>query len=351
MTPLSIGADLPAFTDPRWLLLLIPIAVLGLVLARRSRPAALAWPALAEARSAGAVADERERAPAWILRAVALAALSCVLAGPVGIHRAPPEPGFGLDIVLVLDASGSMRALDTQVAGQRRRRIDLARQVVARFAGSRAAAGDRVALVVFGESAFTPCPLTSDGGLLAAALERVDAGIAGEATALGDALALAVKRAVASGGGGLASGPLAGRVVVLLTDGRNNAGSISPEVATELARGEGVRVHTVGIGTAGVEVPVAESSAEGRELDFERHDVDSAALERIAAVTGGRAFSARSSDQLPAVYRDIDALERVIRRMPARIRHSDRPEPFLALAGVCLLAEITAFRVLRRTLP
>jgi len=343
---------LATLAHPGWLLLLLPAVAIALAIAVRSRPGALAWPGLPEARIAGARRFDPVRGLSLALRAAALIALAGVLAGPVGVHRAPPEPGYGLDLVLVVDASGSMRAIDTQVAGERRSRLDLARQVVARFAEARAAAGDRVALVVFGESAFTACPLTSDGNLLAASLGRVQAGVAGEATALGDALALAVKRAVAGRRSAAAPEPLAGRAVVLLTDGRSNAGSISVEVAAALARGEGVRVHTVAIGTTGGDVPMAaaERGAQ-RGLHFERHDVDAEALTRIATTTGGRFFPARRSDQLDAVYRDIDALERVVRRLPPHIRHSDRPEPLLALAGGCLIAEIAAARVLRRRIP
>jgi len=345
-------ADLAALAHPGWLLLLLPAIAVAIAIAVRSRPAALAWPGLAEARAAGARRFDAVRGLSLALRAAALVALACVLAGPVGVNRAPPEPGYGLDLVLVVDASGSMRAIDTMVAGEQRTRLDLARQVVARFAEERAAEGDRVALVVFGESAFTPCPLTSDGNLLAASLTRVHAGVAGEATALGDALALAVKRAIAGRPSAAADGPLAGRVVVLLTDGRNNAGFISIEVATALARAEGVRVHTIAVGTAGEAVPMAvEEQGVRRELHFERHDVDTAALERIAAATQGRFFLARRSDQLEAVYRDIDALERVVRPLPPRVRHRDRPEPLLALAGGFLICEIAMLRVLRRRIP
>jgi Ca-activated chloride channel family protein len=114
----------------------------------------------------------------------------------------------------------------------------------------------------------------------------------------------------------------------------------------------GVRVHTIAIGTAGDEVPMAvvEDGAR-RELHFERHDVDAAALEWIAAATQGRFFPARRSDQLEAVYRDIDALERVVRPLPPRVHRSDRPEPLLALAGTFLIAEIAMARVLRRRIP
>jgi Ca-activated chloride channel family protein len=344
--------DLAAFAHAELLLLLLPAVAVAIAIAARARPAALAWPALAEARAAGARRFDAARGLSLALRAAALCALACVLAGPVGVHRAPPEPGTGLDLVLVVDASGSMRAVDAEVGGEQRTRLDLARQVVTRFAQERAAEGDRVALVVFGESAFTPCPLTSDGNLLAASLARVRAGSAGEATALGDALALAVKRAGGGRRGDAAGGPLAGRLIVLLSDGRSNAGSISIEAATALARAEGVRVDTVAIGTAGEAVPMAvDEHGAPSELHFERHDVDAAALERIAAATEGRFFAARRSDQLEAVYRDIDALERVPRPLPPRVRQTDRPEPLLALAGGFLLAEIAALRVLRRRIP
>jgi Ca-activated chloride channel family protein len=345
-------AELGTLAQPEWLLLLLPAIAVVLAIAVRSRPAAIAWPALAEARAAGARRLDAVRGLSLALRAAALVALAGVLAGPVGVQRAPPEPGYGLDLVLVVDASGSMRAVDTEVSGARRTRLDLARQVVARFAEQRAAEGDRVALVVFGESAFTPCPLTGDGNLLAASLMRVRAGVAGEATALGDALALAVKRAVAGRRSAAADGPLAGRVVVLLSDGRDNAGSISLDVATELARAEGVRVHTIAIGTAGEAVPMAIADRAGRrEVHFERHDVDAAALQRIAEATRGRFFPAERAEQLEAVYRDIDALERVVRPLPPRVRRSDRPEPLLALAGGFLLCEIALVRVLRRRVP
>jgi Ca-activated chloride channel family protein len=330
------------------LLLLVAGAVLLVRL--RARPPAFEWPQMGEAGAAGAHGFDPVRAAALWLRAGALAALAFVLAGPLGVHRAPPEPGFGLDMTLVLDASGSMRALDAEQDGEWRTRFDLAREVVSRFAEERAAEGDRVALVVFGESAFTQCPLTSDGVILAAALARVEAGMAGEATALGQALGLAVKRAMGAGGGvgAVGAGPAPGRIVVLLTDGRHNAGAISVEAATELAVGAGVRVHTVAIGSEGEEVPVR---GRGGALHLERHGVDAATLESIARATGGRFFWARRSQDLGVVYTEIDALERVVRARPPRVRRTDRPEPLLALAGGLLLCELTLARVLCRRLP
>ncbi|MGH0037321.1 MAG: VWA domain-containing protein [Myxococcota bacterium] len=341
----ALGID--GFLQPGWLAVGMIALALALWLEIRRAPAAVPWPGLAEARAAGARSWEPVRIAALLLRAVALGCLAGVLAGPVSLRRPPPEPGLGLDLVLVLDTSGSMASLDTRSAGRTRTRLDLAREVVGRFARERAAEGDRVGLVVFGEAAFTQCPITHDGALLSSALERTRVGMAGESTALGDALALAVKRVRGSAGKG---GP--GRVVVLLTDGRNNAGAIPVDLAAELAVRGGVRVHTVGIGVGGDEVPVAtRSSAPGAGLRFERHDPDLESLERLARATGGRFHHARRAADLSAVYEEIDALERVPRPLPPRLRSAPRAEPLLAAAGGCLLAELLLARVWRRRVP
>jgi len=331
-------------------------ALLWLLWTRRAPPPAYAWPALAEAREAGAQRFDLLPALLLALRAGAVALLALVLAGPLRRGEHAPETRPGLDVVLAVDASGSMRALDAEVAGEWRRRLDLAREVVARFAAQRASAGDRVGVVVFGDSAFTLCPLTHDGALVAASLERVEAGIAGESTALGDALALAVKRAA---GGSEEAGeapdesltaPLEGRLVVLLTDGRSNAGAVPVDVASALARATGTRVHTVGIGSRG-EVAMASRSGGGRALRFERHDLDVETLRSIAATSGGRSFEVHSSAELAAVYAEIDSLERVAREAPPQSTGDARPEPFVAGAGLLLLGELLLGRAVLRRLP
>ncbi len=330
---------------------LLALVALAVVRIARRRPRALAWPGTAELRAAGAWRRDPLRGLSLALRAAAAVALVAALAGPTAPASWRPEALRGLDLVLVVDASGSMRALDAEIDGEWQRRLDLARSVVGRFARRRVAEGDRVGLVVFGESAFTLCPLTSDGALLAAALARVEAGMSGEATALGDALALAVKRVAAAEDPTPAagSGPRAGRLVVLLTDGRANAGAVPTEVAAGLAATAGIRVHTVGIGTGG-EVAVAGPDG-ARRLRLERHDLDLGALRSVAGATGGRAFTARSSADLADVYAEIDALERVERPAPPRRSGEPAPEPFLAAAGLLLLAEIGGTRVLARRLP
>jgi Ca-activated chloride channel family protein len=352
LAALAARLGIDGFEHPEWLPWLLLAAGAAVLLSLRARPEALAWPDAALLRAAGARPGDSLRGCALGLRALALACLALALAGPVGLHRAPPEPGTGLDLVLALDASGSMRAIDAQVDGEPRMRLELARQVVARFARERAADGDRVALVVFGDTAFTQCPLTSDGALLGAALERIEGGMAGEGTALGDALALSVKRVGGDPERGSVPGPSAGRVVVLLTDGRHNAGALSVEAATAIASASGVRVHAVAIGSAGAPVAMAPGPGEtALRPRRERHDVDLAGLRGLAEATGGRFLLARRSADLAAVYAEIDRLERVERALPARARHTSRPEPLLAGSLGFVLAEIALARILRRRIP
>lgn len=346
---MNVGID--AFEAPGVGIALVVLA--ALVLALRRRPAALAWPAMAEARAAGARHVDFVRIGALALRALALVAAGLVLARPVTRVDAAPREVPGLDLVLALDASASMRALDVSREGETRTRFALAAEVVARFAEDRAAEGDRVALVLFGERAFTQVPLTRDGALLAAALRRVEPGIAGEATALGDALVLSTRRALggtspdtsASRPGSSPRGT--GRLVVLLTDGRSNAGEVPVDIAAEVAAAAGVRVHTVGIGGTG-EVPVLSGP---RGVRFERHDLDAAGLRRISEVTGGRAFLARRSSDLESVYAEIAGLERIARPAAPPPEARAQAAPLLALAAAGVLGELCLARVLRRRLP
>lgn len=342
------GWPVVGFAEPQWLALAPLVLIwLGACALHRRRPA-LAWPALAEARTAGGSFIDPVAWATGGLRGFAALLLIGVLASPMGSEQEVRLRHDGLDLVLAVDASGSMRALDAEGSGAPRTRLDLAKEVVARFARHRVADGDRVALVVFGDRAFTQCPLASDGALLAHALSRVEAGMAGEATAMGDALALSVKRAGGTEVEG-GNGPRAGRLIVLLTDGRSNAGRVPPEVAMALARDAGVRVHTVGIGGQG-RVAMANDRG-GRRLELERHDLDRSTLERIATETGGRHFAARSSSDLGRVYDEIDQLERVTRDAPPRLLGAPVPEPFLATAGGLLLLQILLARVVQRRLP
>jgi len=148
-----------------------------------------------------------------------------------------------------------------------------------------------------------------------------------------------------------APAPVAGRLVVLLTDGRSNAGAVPPDVATAVAVGRAVRVHTVGIGGTGQVAMEPADGAVGRGLHFERHDLDADTLRAIAASTGGRYFAAHSSADLAAVYAEIDSLERVARSSQPRQSRTLHPEPFLATAALLVALEIATARGLARRIP
>jgi Ca-activated chloride channel homolog len=336
-------AEIRGFLSPALGAALAALALAACAFALAARPPALAWPAARELRAARARPRDALRVVALALRAGALVLLALALAGPLGPPPSARTREEGVDLLLVLDTSDSMRALDTQLGEVPRTRLELARDVVMRFALHRVASGDRIGLVVFGTTAFTHCPLTHDGRLLRAALERTSPGMAGEATALGDALALAVKRLH-----GAAPGD-PGRAVVLLTDGRSNADSVPPAVAAALAAQLGIRVHTVGIGGEG-EVAMATRSG-GRSLETSRQDLDAETLAAIAAASGGRFFRARSPADLEAVYEAIDRIERAPREAPAPRAGEPAPEPLLAGAGALLAIELLAARVLGRRIP
>jgi Ca-activated chloride channel family protein len=336
-------AEIRGFLSP-WLgAALVALALAACAAAFAARPRALAWAAAREVRAAGAPRRDPLRVAALAARAAALVLLALALAGPLGPAPAARTREEGVDLLLVLDTSDSMRALDTALGETPRTRLELARDVVMRFALHRVASGDRVGLVVFGTTAFTHCPLTHDGRLLRAALERTSPGMAGEATALGDALALAVKRLH-----GAAPGD-PGRAVVLLTDGRSNADNVPPAVAAALAAQLGIRVHTVGIGGEG-EVAMATRSG-GRSLETSRQDLDAETLQEIAATSGGRFFRAQRPADLAAVYDTIDRLERAPREGAAPRAGEPAPEPLLAAAGALLALELLAARVLGRRIP
>jgi Ca-activated chloride channel family protein len=274
------------------------------------------------------------------LRGAALTLIGVALAGPVGLAREAPSGGEGIDILIALDASGSMNALDAALKGRRVTRLELAKQVVADFVRSRE--GDRFGLVVFGEHAFTQCPLTVDRRLALETIERVQVGLAGDATALGEAIGLAVRRLQRGGESGDDR-----RILLVFTDGRHNAGALAPETAAGIARLSGIRVHTVGIGTTG-SVPFARSGP-GEPLRFERVDLDEETLQGLARITGGRFFHARKPEDLTSVAAAIDRLE--VRRHPVEThfrRVSLAPNALLAALLFLLLEVGTAHGLLRR---
>lgn len=229
---------------------------------------------------------------AWILLCVAAAR-------PQQLGDAVQPPQAGRDLMLALDLSGSMSEPDMELGGRPVDRLTAAKAVLADFLERRA--GDRIGLLVFGRRAYTLTPLTLDRDSVREQLGDSVVGLAGQETAIGDAIGLAVKR--------LRAQPAEQRVLILLTDGVNTAGALDPRKATELARSEHVRVHTIAFGGDG------SLSVFGFKLPMPGagDEVDEATLRAIAEQTGGRFFRARDTAQLVDIYAEIDRLEPVRR--------------------------------------
>ncbi|MCP1376291.1 VWA domain-containing protein [Dyella lutea] len=243
----------------------------------------------------------------WVL---ALAWLCLVGAAMRPQWVGPPQAQqrSGRAMMLAVDLSGSMRTDDMQLAGRPVSRFGAVEAIASDFIARRS--GDEMGLVLFGSRAFLVTPLTYDLSAVRAQLQGAAVGLAGTETAIGDAIAVAVKR--------LAALPEQARVLVLLTDGVNNAGSITPLEAAKAAKAAGVRVYTIGIGADRMTVP----DFFGSRVINPSADLDVGMLTSIAEQTGGRFFRATDSRQLADAYRTIDALEPMPQRAPTlRPRH------------------------------
>lgn len=260
----------------------------------------------------------------WFLRSVAILLAIIALARPQIGSLPIDRSNEGIDIMLVIDTSGSMRARDFEVAGQRPDRLEVIKMVISEFISARP--DDRIGMVVFGSGAYTQAPLTLDHEMLKEFLSQIEIGVVGDGTAVGDGLGAAVKRLKAT--------PGKSRVVVLLTDGANNAGRIDPVAAANAAKAFGIRVHTIGVGSEGV-VPIVQN---GRVFHI-RADIDEKTLRGISDVTGGIYYRATDSNALQNVYKDIDQLEKVRHKRNQRRRGRDVYAQFIAFAVALLLVE------------
>ena len=285
-----------------WLLLAIPLPLLVhlLVPARVIDDAALRVPwgeRLQRVAGSGAIAT-RPRGLPWLLL-IAWCLLCIAAARPQQLGPAIAPPQAGRDLMLAVDLSASMGEEDMTLGGRAVDRLTAAKAVLADFLDRRV--GDRVGLVVFGERAYALTPLTLDRASVRQQLADSVVGLAGRATAIGDAIALSIKR--------LQKQPAGHRVLILLTDGVNTAGMLEPEKAAQIARDNCVRIHAIAFGGDGGGLSVF-----GFQLPTTGDEVDEAGLQRIAALTGGRFFRARDTDALAGIYAEIDTLEPVQRQ-------------------------------------
>jgi Ca-activated chloride channel family protein len=222
------------------------------------------------------------------------------LARPQFAHGRAEAQVSGIDIVLALDVSGSMQALDFKIDGQPANRIDIVKTVVAKFIQDRP--NDRIGMVAFAGAPYLVSPLTLDHDWLQQNLSRVQTAGVEDGTAIGSALATCVNR--------LRDTPAKSKVVVLLTDGMNNCGKISPATAAEAAKALGVKVYTIAAGVRG-EAPVPVKDQFGNtQLVMSKVDVDEETLQKIATGTGGQFYRATDTESLKHIYAEINRLEK-----------------------------------------
>jgi Ca-activated chloride channel family protein len=322
--------------SPAWLALLIALP-LAWWWSRRRRREALVLPALARAGSLPRTWRERLRWAPDALRALAFAGMVLALARPQELAAGRPLTTSGVDIVLTIDASGSMKAEDFQP----RNRLEVAKQAAIDFIEERPS--DRLGLVTFAGQAVTQAPLTLDHQAVEGSIRRIEIGGLADGTAIGTALATAVNR--------LRVSDARSKVVILLTDGVNNAGQIDPLTAAETAQALGVRVYTIGVGTTGEAPYLLDDPRFGRRYVRVVVRIDEEILREVAGRTGGRYYRATDPEALSQVYAEIDRLERSPlsgRRPVARV---DRYAWLLAFALSLVVAEGVLRGTLFRRLP
>jgi Ca-activated chloride channel homolog len=261
------------------------------------------------------------------------------LARPQRAHSRTEVTANGIDIVLGLDVSGSMQALDFLVDNRRVNRIEVVKSVVSKFIEERPS--DRIGLIAFAAAPYLVSPLTLDHDWLQQNLERVSTAVAADdGTAIGSAIAAGVNR--------LRTTAAKSKVMILLTDGMNNTGKISPVAAAEAAKALGVKIYTIGVGVRGMAPIPVRDEAGHVHLIMDKVDVDEKTLETVANMTGGTFYRATDTDSLQKIYEQINRLEKTAQTVQ-KFEHSDELYswaliPSLTILGFGLLLQHTRFR-------
>jgi Ca-activated chloride channel family protein len=326
--------DQITFSHPEFLyfLLIIPAMIVWYVLRESKTHPTLQLSDLSMFEDASKSMRVMFRHVLFALRQVAIALLIVALARPQTSSSGQNVTIEGIDIVISLDVSGSMLARDLKPD-----RLEASKAVAEQFIKGRS--NDRMGLVIFSGETFTQVPLTTDHNILLSMFKDIKSGMIEDGTAIGDGLATAVGR--------LKDSKAISKVVILLTDGVNNAGSVDPMTAAEIARVFGVRVYTIGVGSYGT-APYPVQTPFGIQLRDMKVEIDEQLLQEIALKTDGRYFRATSNQKLEEIYKEIDQLERSKIDVTEFRRKYEEYLPLALLALVLLLTELllrfTVFR-------
>lgn len=320
------------FQYPLVLLLIVPIALVAFWLARRGRPVAVPYSSADIVRSVAKTRRTRWGRIMLPLRWLGASLLVVALARPVIEHHHARIHASGVDVMLAVDVSGSMQAHDmAQTDAQApATRLAAAKDVVSRFVRDRA--NDRIGLVAFAGEPYLASPLTLDHDWVERSVLGLEASTRSglrDGTAIGSAIAAGVRR--------LDAQDAKSKIMVLLTDGQNNAGKVAPAAAAEAAKALGIKIYTVAVGSKG-EALVPVTNDRGREeLVMMNVDVDEPTLAQVAATTGGKFYRATDTTSLRRVYDEIDRLEKTTRTMSTFDEKTERFAWF-AVPGLALLA-------------
>ena len=319
--------DLVEATIPPWLIFLVGgIIVLAMLASyftrRRSRSATVKFSDLRIVKRAARTRRQKLRGLLPILRVLGVVLLIVAFARPRSGTEYQEITSEGVDIMLCLDVSSSMRAEDFKPHN----RLYVAKEEIKHFIERRV--NDRIGLVVFARHSYTQCPLTTDYGVLLSFVDQIDFGLVEDGTAIGMAVANAVNR--------LRETDSESKVVVLLTDGDNNAGEIDPVTAANLAATFDIKIYTIGAGKPGNAMFPVQDPYFGKRYVYRPTRIDEKTLKEIAERTGGKYFRARSGEELEAIYTEIDELEKTEIEVASHVQYTELFQQF-TLAGFALL--------------
>jgi Ca-activated chloride channel family protein len=320
-----------------WLLLVIPAIIAWYIWKNRTFTAEIKVSTLTGFNGIKKSAKHYLRHSIIVLRILAIALLIIVLARPQSRSSWKDVKTEGIDILMSLDISGSMLAKDFKP-----NRLEAAKEVAIDFVDSRP--NDRIGLVIFSGESFTQCPLTTDHAIVKNLFAGIRTGMVKDGTAIGNGLATAVSRVKDS--------KAKSKVVILLTDGVNNQGSVAPLTAAEIAKAFGVRVYTIGVGTIGKALaPVAMYPDGSYQYGYVDVNIDEKTLEEISDMTGGKYFRATDNKKLKEIYQEIDRLEKTIFEEKNFTNKAEHFLPFAISAAILLLLEFLLKNTVFKTVP
>ncbi|MBW1823986.1 MAG: VWA domain-containing protein [Deltaproteobacteria bacterium] len=279
------------------------------------------------------------------LRFLAIILFTIALARPQSGTKNTEVIAEAIDIMLCVDTSKSMQALDLGARiypfpDESENRLGIAKKVISDFIKGREY--DLIGIVVFGDEAFTQCPLTIDYGVLLTFLDHIEVGMAGNSTGIGSALGVCIQR--------LKDSKSTSKVIILLSDGRNNVGTITPINAAKIAKSFNIKTYTIGVGR-GRRALIPIDTPDGKKNVFEPLDLDESTLKKIAGITGGAYFRAISRQALEYIYKQIDGLEKTQVEIKHHMEYEELFIWFLIPGLACILLEVVLGNTWLRKIP